>query len=224
MQQQMEAVVFDFNGTLVWDTPLHNQSWDILLKKYDIQLTDDEKMERMHGKTNQLIIRDLFGEVDAARMQQFVLEKEGIYQHLCVESGLGFAPGVKQFWDDLRRLGIRFAIATSSGPENVEFYFKHFQLNRWFDEDRVIFNNGAIASKPNPEIFDVAIRRLAVNPSSTVIFEDSRMGIQAAMAAQAGKVIIVNSTNDDYSDLACEVITHFDQVDRSIFKSGAPVI
>ncbi|HYH04659.1 MAG TPA: HAD family phosphatase [Bacillota bacterium] len=220
MLQKMTAVVFDFNGTLLWDTPLHNWAWDIFLEKYGLPMTDAEKMERIHGKTNQLIFRNIFGELSEAQVEKYILEKEGIYQQLCIETGISLAPGITALWEDLRCRNIKFTIATASGPENIDFYFERYQLEEWFDYDLVVFNNGNIASKPDPEIFNIAIDRLQVSPEQTVIFEDSAAGLKAATAANVGKIYIVNSNADDYAAFPFEIITHFDQVDRSIFING----
>ncbi|MDQ7826205.1 MAG: hypothetical protein RDV48_25605 [Candidatus Eremiobacteraeota bacterium] len=47
-----KAAIFDFNGTLLWDTAYHNKSHDIFLEKHNIHLTDEEKREKIHGKPN----------------------------------------------------------------------------------------------------------------------------------------------------------------------------
>ena len=45
----IKGVIFDFNGTLFFDTHLHNQAWDIFLKKHSFVLTDEEKNLKIHG-------------------------------------------------------------------------------------------------------------------------------------------------------------------------------
>jgi len=36
------GVIFDFNGTLFWDTGLHNEAWQIFLDKYNLHLSDEK--------------------------------------------------------------------------------------------------------------------------------------------------------------------------------------
>jgi len=51
------GVIFDFNGTLLWDTELHNRAWDEFLKKHNLKLSDKEKNEKIHGRNNELILK-----------------------------------------------------------------------------------------------------------------------------------------------------------------------
>ena len=65
----MKAVIFDFNGTLYWDSALHKQAWreysKILRGK---MFTDDEMVRYMFGRTNELIIKYLLGKQPSPEM------------------------------------------------------------------------------------------------------------------------------------------------------------
>ena len=56
----IKGVIFDFNGTLYWDTELHNSAWDQFLEKNRIFLSDEEKDSRIHGKNNIDILKNVF--------------------------------------------------------------------------------------------------------------------------------------------------------------------
>lgn len=214
---KFKGLVFDFNGTLVWDTPYHNQAFDIFLEKHNIKLTDQEKTIKIHGKTNPDIMRGLFGrELDNEEIARFSIEKETIYQQLVI-SDLHFANGAENLFNFLKSKNIPFCIATSSDLYNVEFYFRHLNLQRWFSPDHVIYNDGTLKGKPEPDIFLRAAAKLQLSPCELVIFEDSKAGVVAAENAGAGKIYIVNSINDDFSEFKHELITSFDEVDRNLF-------
>jgi len=215
-----KGAVFDFNGTLFWDTHLHNEAWDIFLLRHEIYLSDEEKLKVLHGKNNELIIEELFGnKLTPGEARELYLEKENIYQKMCIDRNMDLAPGVISLLDFLKTLRFPMTIATASGIENVEFYFEYLDLEKWFRRVSVSYNDGATKSKPDPEIFIKAINKLGISPEKTVIFEDSVAGIKAAESSGAGKVIIVSSTAFDYSSFPHEVITDFDHVDRRIFNS-----
>ena len=82
----------------------------------------------------------------------------------------------------------------------------------------VLFNDGTLKGKPEPDLFLKAADRLQLNASELVIFEDSKAGIKAAENAGAGKIYIVNSMNDDFSGFDYEVICDFNQADKSLFE------
>jgi beta-phosphoglucomutase len=215
------GVVFDLNGTLLWDTGLHNQAWDIFLGRHDMFLTDKEKNELIHGKNNSTILCTLFDhQLPEDDLNRYILEKEVLYQNLCLENGIDYAPGAAAFIDFLKHQHIPYAIATASIRENIDFYFEKLGLGLLIDRQHVIYNNDQIKSKPDPEIFEIAIRLLGLKCEDVVIFEDSVAGITAAESAKPARVIIVNSTGIDYSGFGLEVITDFGQVDRDIFTTN----
>jgi beta-phosphoglucomutase len=214
-----KGVVFDFNGTLLWDTRLHNEAWDVFLSEHHLSLSNRKKNEIIHGRNNSLIIPALFGPgLNEEEISRLVVHKETIYQELCLEKGIDYAPGARDFISFLKSRNIHYSIATASGKENVDFYFDKLDLGSFIDRDYVIYDNNRIKSKPDPEIFQIAINKLGLSNKEIVIFEDSYAGILAAQRAKPGKIIIVNSAGADYSEFRHKVITSFDEVDRDIFS------
>jgi HAD superfamily hydrolase (TIGR01509 family) len=212
------AVIFDFNGTLFWDTALHNATWDRYLKDYNIQLSDTEKHLRLHGKNNRQIVQDLFGhDVSEEEIARISREKELRYQEMVIEKNLQLADGAEELLIFLKQESIPVSIVTASDKLNVDFFIEYLNLTRWFDPDRIIFNDGTMKGKPDPEMFLLAMQRMDAKPEETVIFEDSETGITAAHRARPGKLFIVNSTESDYSHWKYPVISSFREVNRDLF-------
>lgn len=213
------GVIFDFNATLFWDTKLHNKAWDIFLTKHGLFLSDEDKFKKMHGKNNKDLFLELFNKpLSDVEIQKYVLEKEGLYQDLCLQTDMQLAPGASDFLDFLKDEKIPFTIATASGKENLDFYFEHLPLTRWFKYDKVVYNNGKIKGKPDPQIYQDALAIIGKQPEDVIIFEDAVAGLQSARNAKAGKIIVVNSNDDDYTDWSdCQIIKNFDEVDRTQF-------
>ena len=214
------GVIFDFNGTLFWDTKLHNKAWDIFLTKHNLHLSDEDKFLKIHGKNNKDIFTSLFGgTLSGKQIEDYILEKEGLYQELCLQTDMPLAPGAERFLDFLVEKKIPFTIATASGKENIDFYFEHLPLKKWFDYNRIVYNNGKIKGKPDPQIYQMAMEVIGKKPEDVIIFEDAIAGLQSAKNACAGKIIVVDSNQDDYSDWKnCQIIKSFDEIDRNQFK------
>jgi len=213
----IKGVIFDFNGTLFWDTAFHDLAFDIFLEKHGLQLTDDEKRIKIHGQANPEIMRGIFGDqITEKEIREYSQDKEYIYRQLCIND-LKFAPGAEDLFDFLQGEKIPFTIATSAGIENVSFYFENMKLNRWFRLDKVAYNNGTFRGKPFPDLFLEAAKKLVLLPQETIIFEDSVAGIMAAENAGAGKIYIVNSYGENYSSFPYDIITDFNNVDRKLF-------
>lgn len=214
---KFRGVLFDFNGTLFWDTHLHNAAWNKFLEKHQLQLTDEEKNQKIHGKNNQDIFTALFQRsFTKEEIDDLVIEKETIYQNLCLNIKMELAPGAIEFFEFLHSQSIPFTIATASGIENIDFYFSHLNLGKWFDYKTIVYNDGSFPGKPQPDIFLIGAKRLGIAPEYLIVFEDSLTGFKAAQNAKIGKIYIVNSTNNDQT-WPCDVISSFTEVDRSLF-------
>ncbi|WP_455382641.1 HAD family hydrolase [Salinispira pacifica] len=213
-----KGVVFDFNGTLFWDTALHNRAWDIFLARHEIVLSNAEKHEHFHGKNNADIFAYLFPDRMSPELaDRLAGEKESIYRDLCEQTEMRLAPGAPDLLDFLLSAGVRFTIATASMADNVDFYFEQLPLAKWFDRSTVVYNDGTMRGKPDPEIFLRALDKLDLPAPQVVIFEDSVSGIAAAEASGAGRIYIVNSNNEDYARFGHPQIRDFTEVPRELF-------
>lgn len=93
-------------------------------------------------------------------------------------------------------------IATATVKENVEFYFKIFNLDRWFDFDKVVYDNGTFPGKPAPDIFQIASNKLNLQPKNCLVVEYAYSGILSAKKASIGKIIAIDPFNKN-----CELFT-----------------
>lgn len=218
-----KGIIFDFNGTLLWDTHLHNKAWDNFLAEKGLYLSDEEKHMLFHGRLNKEILGELFdNSLTEAELERYGLEKEYEYQRLCAElEDFSLAEGVAELFEKLSERNIPFVIATASGLENVEFYIRRLQLGKWFKKEHIIYNDGSMRGKPFPDLFLRAMETLGIDSRNVIIFEDSVSGIKAAEAAAAGKIVIVNSNDCDYEEWKGKypIITDFKEVDWAWFES-----
>jgi HAD superfamily hydrolase (TIGR01509 family) len=213
-----KGVIFDFNGTLFWDTELHDRAWDTFLKSHDIILTLEEKDQKIHGKNNRDILKGVFDrELPDGEIEDLSLEKEDIYQDLCLKGNMELAPGAVDFFQFLEEAGVSFTIATAANRYNVDFYFKQLDLGAYFDPYGIVCDDGSMMSKPNPEIFIRAMQQIEVSPEDILIFEDSVSGVAAAENSHASGIIVVESVPGRHGKWPYQVIRDFSEVDRSIF-------
>ena len=80
----MNAVIFDFNGTLLFDTPKHAEAWDLFARKYaGRELTFAEYRDELAGKDNRSTIEYFLGrEVSMEEYHRLSHEKEDFYLQL----------------------------------------------------------------------------------------------------------------------------------------------
>lgn len=211
------GVIFDFNGTLFWDSSYQESSWDAYLQNHGIVLTMAQKREYIHGRNGKDTFEILFDKkLSDQEVHQYTEEKEVLYRNECLKHKMELAPGAILLLEELREKEIPMAIATASGKSNVDFFIDRFNLLDYFKLENIIYNDGTVQGKPHPGLFLKAMDSLGIEKEQTIIFEDSFSGIQSAVNSKASTVIIVNSNNDDYQEFELPVIRHFNEFDRNL--------
>lgn len=187
----MKGIIFDFNGTMVFDGHLHEKAWVDMIKKHNEEVSVEEIIHYIHGRTNEATIKHFMGEVSDEEVQALAEEKEQEYQRLVREENIGYVDGTEELLDELVRKEIPFTIATASPAINIDFYFDYFELDRWFKREEIIFDNGTFPGKPDPSIYKIAAESLNLEPADCVVIEDAVSGIQSANRANIGKVFVM---------------------------------
>ena len=222
----MKGIIFDFNGTLFWDSQLHLDAWREYSKKLrGTPFTDDEMFKYMFGRTNEDIIEYAIGQKpDKALVEKFANEKEAEYRTMCLKrpQDLKLAPHAEEFLNFLKAHNIPRTIATMSEWCNVEFYIEQFHLEKWFDLEKIVYSDGKIPGKPAPDIYLIAAQNLGLNPGECIVIEDALSGIQAAKSAGIGKIIAIASREpvEFYKDVegVSQIITDFSIIYRNSFQ------
>jgi HAD superfamily hydrolase (TIGR01509 family) len=222
----MQGIIFDFNGTLFFDSRLHYEAWRIYSKKLrGYAFSDEEMRTKMFGRTNADIIEYAIGrKPEAELVEKLAKEKEAMYREMCKKNPecLVLSPGAENFLNYLKSRNIPRTIATMSEWDNVEFYIKEFKLEKWFDLDKIVYSNGKIPGKPAPDIYQIAARNINLSPKDCIVIEDAISGINAANSAGIGMIIAIASVESDnfYKNIPCvkQVIHNFDEIEKSLFN------
>ncbi len=196
-----QGIVFDFNGTLFLDSDKQEQAWRIVSRELRGEDFGKEEMRRhMHGRPSRAIFEYLTGRtLDEEEVWRLSAHKEEIYRDLCVKDREAFrlTPGAPELLDRLCRAGIPHTIATASEIVNVTFFFEHFGLGRWFDREKIVYDDGTFPGKPFPDIYLRAAENLSLPPAACLVAEDAPSGIEAARRAGAGYILALDTGATD---------------------------
>lgn len=224
-----KGIIFDFNGTLFFDSEKHLETWREYSKRVrDHAFTDEEMREYMFGRTNEDILTYLLGrKPEPELVEKLAKEKEAVYRDMCRKDRKNtvLAPGAVEFLDYLKANNIPRTIATMSEIDNVNFFIDEFKLAKWFDIEKIVYADGTIPGKPAPDIYLKAAKNLDLQPEECIVVEDAISGIEAARAAGIGKIIAIASMEsvDLYKNIphVTQIIKNFDEIDRNILSKSA---
>ena len=187
------GVVFDYNGVLFWDNELQERAWkEFSVRLRGVSLSDGEMALQVHGRNNRHTFEYLVEHpIDGEDLACFTDGKEDIYRTLCLASGESFklSPGTVELLDLIAVKGVPRAIATAMERSNIDFFIKHFGLLKWFEDSKIVYDDGSHPGKPAPDIYLKACHRLGLPPSACVVVEDSLSGLASANAAGVGCLI-----------------------------------
>ena len=106
------GVLFDFNGTLIFDTPLHYEAWKIISEEIrGNPFTKEEFEQKVNGMPNNKILKYLNPNITEEEEQKYSEKKEELYKKLLIESPLQLADGAIELFEYLKKHNIKYTIA-----------------------------------------------------------------------------------------------------------------
>src|SRR5574344_249878 len=221
-----KGIIFDFNGTLLFDSQKHYDAWKVYSKKLrGYEFSDDEMRKYMFGRTNEDIIAyAIQRKPDKDMVKKYGEEKEAVYRQMCLDDkeNFHFSPYSVDLFDYLVNNNIPHTIATMSNKANVDFYIKEMHLKNWFDVDKIVYDDGEIKGKPAPDIYLEAAKQLGLKPCECIVVEDALSGIEAAKNAGIGYIVAIASmeSTELYEKLDCVscVIKDFSEFNHELLE------
>lgn len=179
----IRACIFDLDGVIVDTAHYHFLAWKRLAKELGIELTEQHN-ERLKGVSRMQsleIILELGGISLSQHDKEVLANKKNSWFVDFVErmAPEEIFPGVKSLLLELRKRGMKIGLASSS--KNARTVVKLLNIQNEFDA--IVDGTMITHSKPHPEIFLLAAKKLDVHPKDCVVFEDAEAGVEAAIAA-----------------------------------------
>jgi len=174
---RLQGLIFDVDGTLVDSNELHIEAWLEAFAHFGTRFAPDTVRQHI-GKGGDLLVPDLLGARD---MRRFGREVQSYRKRLFKEK---YMPRVKPFpriretFETLRSQGIKLALASSSNPDEVEYYTRLLGVGELLEGSTS--KHDAEYSKPSPEIFKAALERIGTDDARTMTVGDTPYDILAS--------------------------------------------
>jgi beta-phosphoglucomutase-like phosphatase (HAD superfamily) len=172
------AIIFDCDGTLVDSMPVHYEAWILTLRRYGLDLSEDEFYALGGWPTFQVaehVIKRAGLDLDIAAI---AIEKESEFErHLHLVEAI--PPVIAVAHDHHGKIPL--AVATGGMRHICEGLLKSADLRHLFET--VVTCEDVTRHKPAPDIYLEAARRLQVQPELCLAYEDTDPGIAAAQNA-----------------------------------------
>ncbi|MFD2164792.1 HAD family hydrolase [Thalassotalea euphylliae] len=177
---EIEAVLFDMDGTIFDSETVHREAWKITAGQFGQVFTNDMYLQFI-GVTTPDCMKLAVNMFDHAfELEQF---SPCYYDNLktLAQTAVPLKQGFQAYLNKLKLLNKPLGLVTSSGQSGVESNFAHYDF---LDDFTVIISRDDVSHfKPHPEPYLKACQKLGVQPSKTLVFEDSNTGATAAIEA-----------------------------------------
>jgi len=200
----IQALIFDFDGLILDTETPEVQIWQELYARYGQEFPLDQWVRSVVGATSTNLDPVTHLELlTGLPLDHQALNEQARLTRLDWQSVLPPLPGVADYLDSARLLGLRLAIASSSPHSWVDGYLRRLGFYDLFDV--VICREDAHRLKPAPDLFLAALSALHVQADQALAFEDSPNGVKAAKAARLRVVGVPNSVTSRLGPLPADL-------------------
>jgi beta-phosphoglucomutase len=194
------AVLFDMDGTVIDDVPLHQAVWQEFTRRHQLFISEDE-LDYAIGRKAAEVVGHFWPAATPDEASHLVRERQELYRARLADTDLVHpVAGIEAFLGRLGAIGVPRVLASDAPPENVEAVFRKFGFARFFE--KVITSDQVRHGKPDPEIFLTAAKAVGAIPDRCLVIEDSSAGVAAAKAANCACLAV--STTQSQAQLLKE--------------------
>lgn len=198
-KEDIKGIIFDLDGILFDSEYYQWQGWVELLREYGIELTKEMYFDYA-GKSGPIIDEELIRDFNLNIPVGTLWEaKQKLLEVWFNEKSMPLMPFAKEAVEYF--ISNQFKVALCSGGPREEIMIK-LEKNDFVKYFPVIVAGSDVErSKPNPDIYLLAVKRLELKPEECLAFEDTQYGLQAAYSAGAHCFAVPNeySEKQDFS-------------------------
>ena len=197
-----KAYIFDMDGTLTDNMHFHHQAWMEFIQAKGLGIDADTFERDYHKGTLIEVMARFFPQLTAEEeLRKVGNEKEALYREIY---GPHISPiaGLVGLFDQLVAKNIPIGLATMGDQNNIDLTLKGLKIESYFHS--TTGGDQVQKGKPHPEIFQLAAKKIGVDPVDCLAFEDTQSGISAAQAAGMQVVgITTQFSKEQLIDLDC---------------------
>lgn len=219
--QVIKAALFDLDGVVVFTDKYHYLAWKQLTDENGWEFNKDVN-QRLRGIPRIASLEEILKhnniDLPYEEKERLANIKNEYYVKMLENLNANdIFTGAPEFIKALRERGIKISLCSSS--KNAEFVLEKLKLASLFDT--VVTGKDITNSKPDPEVFLKGAEKLDVSRFNCAVFEDARVGIEAARKAGM-KAIGVKNREETY-ELSHQFINDYTEIDIDTFIEAGKV-
>lgn len=205
-----KAVIFDMDGTLIDSTEADYLAWKKVFEDYGEDLTF-ERYFPLLGMKSMVVVHSQLGITDQKEVIRILLDKQRYFEEIVAVNPIQAITGAEKVLKTLRKYPVKIGLATSSRRPKMTLALQRLDFIRYFDT--TVTGEEINNSKPAPDIYIEAARRLNVRAEDCVVVEDAVSGVRSAKNAHMKCIAITNTHPAEMLHEADIIINSFTGID-----------
>jgi beta-phosphoglucomutase family hydrolase len=204
-----KGIIFDMDGTLIASTEADYLAWKKTFADHGKKLTYESYFPLLGVKSADVVRKELKLEGDEVDIA--LAKKLQYFEDIVATKGIQPIPFAEDLLRSLRHLPVTMALATSSRKMKMKMVMEKLNFLQYFDE--VVTGEEVHHSKPAPDIFILAAKKLGLAADECVVIEDAASGVTAAKRAGMKCIAITTTHKEEQLAHADLVIHSFEEID-----------
>lgn len=185
----VSGIIFDLDGVLVDSMPAHYKAWEIAFREVANIKVDERTIYLLEGMRGSDLVKTIFeqkGFKNPSLVEKVTSKKNEIFKTI---SSVDSYDDTKEI---VASLECSKAVVSGSAKEDVEAIIdKNFGKTLF---EIIITADDIEKGKPDPSSFIIALRRMNLKPSQTIVVENAPLGVQAANNAGIKCIVVLNNS------------------------------
>jgi beta-phosphoglucomutase len=189
-RQSKKTILWDMDGVIADSYSFQFAAWQETFAKRGIKFTRED-FTKLFGTGNDFIIGSIMGrELSEGDVKSMVQEKEENFRRK-VTGNIRPFPEAVRLLNAMKKGNFKLGLVSSAPKENIDLVLRELNLEGIFD--CIVFGQEVSESKPDPQIYLLAAKKLEATPNDCLVIEDSPLGIRAAKTAGMKCLAIANT-------------------------------
>jgi beta-phosphoglucomutase-like phosphatase (HAD superfamily) len=197
---KIKAIIFDMDGVLIEAKDWHYESLNRALGLFGYSISRYDHLVTYDGLPTKRKLEMLSLERGLPRgLHDFINEMKQIFTMEMVYTRCKPVFYHEYALSHLRANGYRLAVASNSIRQTVQMMMEKSNLAQYLEF--VLSNQDVTKAKPDPEIYETAIKKFGFHPEECLVIEDNLNGIRAAQASGAHVMVVKAVTDVNLSNI-----------------------
>ena len=209
-RRSKKTILWDMDGVIADSNSFHFAAWQETFAKRGIRFAEED-FAKLFGTRNDFIIHSVLGEKLCEEDIKIIAQEKERSFRTKAGGNIKPLPGAIKLVDTIKKGNFKLALVSSAPKENIDFVTSELDIGRYFD--CIVYGRQVAESKPSPQIYLLAAKKLEAQPRDCIIIEDSPLGVKAAKVAGMRCLAVANTHPREELNEADKVVDSLEEVD-----------